>query len=183
MKAYVVINHCIRNTSMNAYNMTPDHCVDTVFPFFFGNKERADLYCKTRVQDEDEYIRNYDYTLECELDGEDPCDIPLVGYIVTSVDYDVDDDMAVVARRSCYPKILPMYEYTCESATSYVLEEANQQAKQLGLGKNNVSPQIMLYAKNCMVTYIRDYQGRIVKAWFIHPVLPASKKLEDFDIH
>ena len=180
MKAYVVINHCIKTTVMDAYNMTPEHCIDTVFPFFFGNKERADLYCKpVCVQDEEEYIRNYDYTLECELDGDEPCDIPLVGYIVTSVDYDVDDDMAIAAYSSRYPRILPMYE----SATSYVLDQAYQQAEQLSLGKNSVSPQIMLYAKNCMVTYIRDPQGRIVKAWFIHPVLPASKKLEDFDIH
>lgn len=183
MKAYVVINHCIRNTFMNAYNITPDHCVDTVFPFFFGNKERADLYCKTRVQDEDEYIRNYDYTLECELDGNEPCDIPLVGYVVVAVDYDVTDDVAVVVYSKPYAKILPMYEYSCESATSYVLEQAKQQAKLLGLGKNNVSPQFMLYGKNCMVTRIRDHQGRIVKAWFTHPVLPASMKLEDFDIH
>ena len=183
MEAYVVINHCIKKTAMNAYNMTPDHCIDTVFPFFFGNKERALLYCKDRVQDEDEYIRNYDYVLVCKLDGDEPCDIPLVGYAVISVDYDVDDDMVVASYSKPYAKILPMYEYTCESATSYVLEQANKQAKEFGFGKNSVSPQIMLYGKNCMVTYIRDPQGRIVKAWFTHPVLPASMKLEDFDIH
>lgn len=183
MEAYVVINHCIKKTAMNAYNMTPDHCIDTVFPFFFGNKERALLYCKDRVQDADEYIRNYDYVLVCQLDGDEPCDIPLVGYVVIAVDYDVDDDMAVVAYSKPYAKILPMYDSTCESATSYVLEQAHKQAKELGLSKNNVSPQFMVYGKNCMVTRIRDPQGRIVKAWFTHPVLPASMKLEDFDIH
>lgn len=185
MKAYVTVNRCIKNIGLNAYDMTSDHCVEKPFPFFFNNKELAWKYARSRVTTycDPNYIRNYDYVVECNLEGDTPADIPVCGYLVTSVDYDVDDSLAVVASAKTGLKIFKEYAIGEDSAVSVVQEIIYQQARSLGLGKNAVSPLIHRIEDNCSVEYIRDPQGRIVKAWFIHPVLPYSNKLDLFDIH
>ena len=185
MKAYVVVNRCIKNISLNAYDMTSDHCVEHPFPFFFNNKELAWKYARTRADydDDPDYIRNYDYVVECAMEGDTPADIPLCGYLVTSVDYDVDDNMAIVASAKTGLKIFKEYAIGEESVVPIVHELIYQQARDLGLGKTAVSPLMPRLEDNCSVEYIRDPQGRIVKAWFIHPLLPYSNKLDLFDIH
>lgn len=185
MKAYVVVNTQIRTYSFSPYEISNEPLVDFPFPFFFDNENWAEKFVRGRDDDPEKYVTNEDKIIEVEIKGNDLSDIPSTGYLVTTVDYDVDDDDSVCAAHKVIPHIYkrhdePVHE---DNAYQYCYEEAYQQARLLGLGKNAVSPEIKLMMNNCFVRFIRDPQGRITKAWFIHPLLPASNKLIDFDIH
>lgn len=185
MKAYVVINTQIHTYSFSPYEISNEPLVDFPFPFFFDNENWAKKYVRGRDDDPEKYLKNEDKIIECEIEGEYLNDIPGVGYLVTTVDYDCDNDDSVCAAHEVIPHIFKRYNepVTEDNAYHYCYDEAYQQARLLGLGKNAVSPAIKLMRNNCYVQFVRNPQGLITKAWFCHPILPASNKLINFDIH
>lgn len=185
MKAYVVVNTRITTTAFSPYEITNEPLVDFPFPFFFDNENWAKKFVRGRDDDPEKYVTNEDKIIEVEIKGNYLSDIPAKGYLVTTVDYDGDECDIVCADHKIIPKIFKSYNtpVTEDNAYQYCYDEAYNQARLMGLGKNAVSPALKLIQNNCYVRFIRDPQGVITKAWFVHPLLPASNKLIDFNIH